>query len=538
MAYKDIKSIKENAIRVSDENYNNFIDIGSTIWRFAEKYREEYKSAHYLIKKLEAVGYMVKRSVGGFPTSFIGEFSNGAGSTIGLLCEYDALPGLSSEVSGEYGHGCGHNLFATSAIGTAIVLKKVMENEQIKGTIKVFGTPSEENYGSKQFFAKQGLFDGVDVFFGFHPGPGNGVAFKKYNAITSKKYKFYGRPSHAGLNPESGRSALDAVEIMNVAVNFLREHVTSDVRIHYIISNGGKASNIVPAFAESDYSIRAEEMENLEGVVNRIDKIAYAAAMATECEVEIEHNSTYASTILNRSFSELANKNAYFVGTPNFTQEDQERAKELGFLDGLPTEIEPLPMEKQFSRASTDESDVSWIAPWTRIAMATVANGTVTHTVEMTKQVNYPAAYKGITQTIKVTSCTALDILMSKEILEEIKKEHIENMKGKKYCRDKNTYPEAKYFPNMPGVKILSEKKLSINLKETILLQDFSDLQINVYKGNNKIGSCIVIDNACNYEIMLTERLYNNDILILKYQMKYSNEETLLGYINVSIEDN
>ena len=431
MSLANCLEIKKEALRLVEKNSDLIKEVGSRIWHFAELSREEYQSAHYLASLLTQLGFKVEKGVVGYPTSFIGEYKKGEdGPVIGLLCEYDALPGLSSEEPGKNGHGCGHNLFAAGAIGTAQVIKEIIEKYSINAKIKVFGTPSEESYGSKPFFVKQGLFDDVDFFMGFHPLEYNGVLYSRHNAIISKKYRFYGKASHAGAEPELGISALDAVEIMNVAVNFLREHVTQDVRIHYIITHGGLAANVVPDFAETHYIIRAQEFDNLNLVSQRIDNIAKGASLSTGCKEEIETIEAFANTVLNRPYVELAYNNMCEIGPPDFTTEDQQSVSQFGNGQGLSTKInELLPYQGAWG-ASTDEGDVSWMGPWIRICMACYADGTPGHSIEVTKQSNMPSAYKGVLQTVKVCTATIVDLLTKPDELKKMKAYYQNAIKG------------------------------------------------------------------------------------------------------------
>lgn len=532
MGNKQADDLKKKVIALTDD-YSAFIhEVGSTIWGFAELSGQEYRSSAYLSGKLEEMGFDVERGVGGYPTSFIGKYTHGSsGPTIGLLCEYDALPGLGDETGSRNGHGCGHNLFAAGAFGAAAVLKELIQSENIPATIKVFGTPSEEEHGSKPYFVKQGLFAGVDCFLGFHPLEFNGVLYSQHNAITVRDYKFYGKSAHAGAEPELGISALDAVEIMNVAVNYLREHVTSDVRIHYIITNGGERANIVPAFASSNYAIRAQELDNLNTVTERIDQIARGVAMAVGCRVEIEEGDTYANTILNRPLAELAYANMCVIGPPRFTKEEQEAVKAMGFEKGLLAEIEPLKDYQGTYTASTDEGDVSWQGPWIRICMSCLAADTPGHSHFVTQQANMSSAYKGTVQTVKVWTSTIVDILTNPSEMERVKEDYKNRMKGKEYKRDKNIYPDLRIFPDMAGAELIKPDRLRINTDATIILPNPKDKMVNVYLRNKIVGSVDLKTSPEIVDIILNCKVQKGDVLVLKYGGKGKDNETLLGYI-------
>jgi len=231
----------------------------------------EFKSSSLLAEELERHGFRVERGIADMPTAFVATWGEGK-PVIGIMGEYDALPGLSQKKvpwkepldPGKPGHGCGHNIHGTSGMAAAIAAKKAMEKHKIKGTIKFFGCPAEENFSGKVYMVRDGYFNDVDAVISHHPSTMNEVSLISCLAITEVRFHFYGKASHAGASPEQGRSALDAVELMNVGVNYLREHIIQDARIHYIIEKGGDQPNIVPPYARSWYSIRAPEMEQVE----------------------------------------------------------------------------------------------------------------------------------------------------------------------------------------------------------------------------------------------------------------------------------
>ncbi|MDP3387589.1 MAG: amidohydrolase, partial [Eubacteriales bacterium] len=457
------------------------------------------------------------------------------GPTIGLLCEYDALPGLWDETNIQNGHGCGHNLFAAGAIGTAAILREFIDAENIPATIKIFGTPSEEEYGSKPYFAKQGFFDGVDFFMGFHPLEFNGILYSQHNACTMRDYKFYGKSAHAAAEPELGVSALDAVEVMNVSANYLREHVTSDVRIHYIITNGGSRANIVPAFASSRYGIRAQELDNLKKVTNQIDTIARGIAMAFGCSVEIDEIETYANTILNRPLAELAYANMQYIGPPRFTAEEQYEVKALGLECGLSEDLEPLREHPGVYAASTDEGDVSWQGPWIRICMSCLAKNTPGHSFYVTKQANMASAYRGMLQTVKVCVATIVDLLTNPSAIEKTKIAYRENMQDRLYDRSKNTNPDPSIFPDMVGAEVIKPNIIRIHGEEAIILPKSESSILYAYINGEKVGNCVIGPTSDKADIVLNNDLKSGDVVILKYYDSKTQQEILLGYIQHGI---
>ncbi len=527
---KEIAKIKERIIELGAGNYDLVYEVGHAVWSYAELARNEYRSAYFLTRKLESLGYTVERGVGGFPTGFIASFKNGDGPVIGLICEYDALPGLSPTHPGEPGHGCGHCLYAAGAVGSAALLKKIMEENDIRGTIKVFGTPAEENLGAKQFYVRQGLLEGVDAIFSTHPHIFNGVFFSAHNAIISKYYRFYGSPSHAGSMPEKGRSALDALELMNIGIQFLREHVTSDVRIHYLITNSGEAPNIVPAFAEGVYLMRAQQADALADVARRVDLVAQGAAMMTEVRVESEFQQQYANVILNRAFTEIAYKNVQLVGPAAYDEEDQRTAREMGFANGIDPALSPLPPVQGFHGGASDEGDISWFVPMTRICMRISPAETPNHSVIRARQADLPAAYKAVTQTCKAVACTAVDLLLDLELLKAVKEDYQKSVAGREYPSDGMIYPKISTFPDAPGFALTDARTLSVCLEKTVLLQDRRDVTVLVYKDDAMIGSVRAETPESTVQIPLEVELKPGDVLTLRYRCSGDAESTLLGY--------
>ena len=266
-----------------------------TIWDYAEVGFQETKSSGLLQTNLKKAGFTVTTGVAGMPTAFVGSFKNGNGPVIAILAEFDALPGLAQEatparaaIAGRpAGHGCGHNIFGAASITAAMAVKDWMVANKIQGEVRVYGTPAEEGGSGKVYMVRAGLFDDVDAVLHWHPGDQNGVSVGKSQANISGKFRFQGVAAHASAAPDKGRSALDAVEVMNVAVNYLREHIPMSTRIHYVITNGGEAPNVVPAFAESYYYVRHTDPVIVKSVMERVQHAAEGAAMATGTTVTI-----------------------------------------------------------------------------------------------------------------------------------------------------------------------------------------------------------------------------------------------------------
>ena len=529
------------------EDYRPFIEkVGKTVWEFAETGLNEYRSAKFLTDELEKLGFQVERGVAQFPTAFVATFTEGTGGpVIGLLAEYDALPSLSPVTPGGNGHGCGHNLYCAGAVGTAAVLKQVMQQLHIPGTIKVFGTPAEETFDGKAWMGRQGVLKGVDVFFGCHADSSNTVPFGSNLAMDYKIYTFHGKSSHAGAAPEKGISALDAAEIMDVAVNFLREHVPSDVRIHYIIRQGGEAANVVPSLVKTEYFIRAPERALVDEVGTKVDNCARAGALAAGCTVDIELVSALHNKIPNRAGTLLAWENLKLAGAAPFDAKDQEAAKALGFTKGLSTELTAPPEEPSLSHGSSDEGDVSWNAPLLNFSLANYAQGTAGHSLELAKQANMPAAYKGVVQNVKVMAFTALDLLTKPDELKKVKDEFAATMKDRKYDPGSKVMLDLKHFPEPPGVTATAPDTVAFQASETVF-DEVAGTVVNVYAnqptgqitgqatsqvtGETKIGSLTLNGREKSYTIKTQVQFKPGDILVIKYQQK-GKPEILYGYV-------
>ncbi|MCK4498536.1 amidohydrolase, partial [Candidatus Bathyarchaeota archaeon] len=283
---------KEFATDWIDENRASFVSLSDQIWEFAELGLIEFKSSSLLIEQLEKSGFTINHAVSGMPTAFTAIWGEGKPS-LGIMGEYDALPGLSQRSiprreplsPGEPGHGCGHNIHGTSGLAAAIAVKKVMERFGLPGSIVFFGCPAEENFSGKVFMVRDGAFRNVDAVLSHHPNSMNAAELRSSLAVNSAKFCFSGRAAHAAASPEQGRSALDACELMNIGVNFLREHVAQDARIHYVIEKGGEQPNVVPSYARSWYYVRAPERAETEFIYEWVSEIARGAALMTRTEV-------------------------------------------------------------------------------------------------------------------------------------------------------------------------------------------------------------------------------------------------------------
>ena len=454
---------KNTALEWISLNKDRCIKISDTLWEFAELGLVEFKSSTLLADELEKHGFKVDRGIAGMPTAFVATWGEGK-PVVGVMGEYDALPGISQKKlpskepleAGKAGHGCGHNIHGTSGLVAAEAVKTAMEMHKIEGTIKFFGCPAEENFSGKVFMVREGFFDDIDAVISHHPGDMNAVDLRSSLALNSAKFHFYGNASHAGGSPEQGRSALDAVELMNTGVNFLREHMIQDARIHYVIEKGGDQPNVVPAYARSWYYVRAPEREQLEFIYNWILDIAKGAAMMTRTEGKTEFLEGIYDLIPNRSISNLVVKNMREIGLPEYDAEDLQFAREIAktipkdtkvsqlrkskrpgwerLLDRLIDDEIPEPWgEGETIHGSTDVADVSWQVPTVEFNTATWILGTPAHSWQAVAQSGVGIGHKSLIFSAKTMATTVLELLVKKAYLEKAQKEQKERIKGKKY---------------------------------------------------------------------------------------------------------
>ena len=454
---------KECAFDWIENNKELIIEISDKVWEFAELGLIEAKSSALLADELAKHGFRVERGIAGMPTAFVATWGEGK-PVIGIMGEYDALPGLSQKKvpwkepldPGKPGHGCGHNIHGTSGIAAAIAVKKAVEKHKIKGTIKFFGCPAEENFSGKVYMVREGYFSDVDAVISHHPSTMNEASLMSSLAVNSVKFHFYGKASHAGASPEHGRSALDAVELMNTGVNYLREHVIQDARIHYVIEKGGDQPNIVPPYARSWYYVRAPERNQMEFIYNWILDIAKGAATMTRTEVKTEFLEGSYNLIPNRTIAELIVKNMREIGLPKYSDEDLKFAEEIAktitpemkiaqlrkskrpgwerLVDKLIDDEVPDPWgEGEVSHGSTDVADVSWQAPAVEFGTATGVLGTPGHSWQAVAQNGVGVGHTSLIFAAKVMAATAIDLLTNYDALNKAREEHRQRISNKKY---------------------------------------------------------------------------------------------------------
>ena len=442
----------EQVWQLVDDKREEFAALSDRVWGMPELNFKEVRSAAEHKAMLERHGFRIAENLAGIPTALMGEAGE-EGPVIAILGEYDALPGLSQEAGvaehrplehSSSGHGCGHNLLGSASLLAAAAVKDWLAANGMKGRVRYYGCPAEEGGAAKAFMVRDGLFKDVDIAISWHPAPLSGVNEAKSLAILQLDFSFTGRASHAATAPHLGRSALDAVELMNIGVNYMREHMPSDARVHYaLLDAGGIAPNVVQASAKVRYLVRAAELPALWRLVERVKKIAEGAALMTETTVTSAVNSAMSNLLGNKVLEQAMHDNFRRLGPPEFDEEDRAFARRIQATVteediasafrrfGIPpTEaplcdaIVPLDAVGADMRGSTDVGDVSWAVPTVQARGATYAIGTPGHSWQLTAQGKTPAAHKGMAHVAKVMAGTAVDLLQDGALIERAKAEH------------------------------------------------------------------------------------------------------------------
>lgn len=437
---------KEKLFKYIDENEKKYSELNGALFDSPEPCFMEFKTFEIQKSFMENEGFSITTPVAGLDTAFIAEYGEG-GPVIAIVDSMDALPGASQEadafeprpvIEGGSGHGCGHHLLCTGCIETACALKELIAAGDIKGTVRLYACPAEEGGGGKVFMTMHGAFDGVDAVLTWHPMPENNHGGGSLACVTVK-YAFTGTAAHAAAAPWEGRSALDAAELMNVGVQFLREHILPTCRIHYAVTgNGGDAPNVVQPSAELLYSIRAERSEVLKDVFARVTKIAEGAALMTGTVAEKPIIvSAYTEKLVNPVLDELLAKKFDEIPAPEYTDDELEYLSHYRKAGAMPdskveidTDVHPM---SPVPGASTDMSDVSWTAPTGNIGVACFAVGTRPHSWAMTAQGKSSAALKGVWRAAKMMCSAAYDLYTDSELLGRAKAAYERQRGGREY---------------------------------------------------------------------------------------------------------
>ena len=442
-AHKDVEALV-------DAHAAQYKTDSRTIWEYAELGYHEDKSSALLQKDLKDAGFTIQPGVAGEPTGFVATYGTGQ-PVIAILGEFDALPGLSQDsaspvrkpiVDGGSGHGCGHNLLGSGAALAAVAAKDYMQKHGIKGTLRFYGTPAEEGGAGKVFMLRAGLFKDVDVVLHWHPNDRNAVANGGMLAITSAKFTFHGVAAHAAAAPERGRSALDAVMLMGTGIEYMREHVPSSTRMHYIITKGGVAANVVPDLAQISMVARSPAGETLSGIWDRVQKVAQGAALMTGTTFDMAIDTSATNILRNDPLAAEAQKNLEEVGGYSMTAQETQFAAEL--QKTLPAEgVKPLDSTKQVvslaesqaaaPAASTDVGDVSWNVPTIGFLTATFVPGVAAHTWQAAASAGGTIGQQGMMVAAKALALTAIDLFTQPKLVQDAKADFAKQMTGKQY---------------------------------------------------------------------------------------------------------
>ncbi|MCY4466155.1 MAG: amidohydrolase [Chloroflexi bacterium] len=428
-----------------DEHQARFTAMSDEIWDNPELQFVEFKASKLQADFLAAEGFRIEWDIGGLSTAFAAEWGNGK-PVIAFAGEYDALPGLSQRdqnspdplEAGGPGHGCGHNLLGTGCLAAALAFKEWLKSTGRAGTVRYYGCPAEEGGSGKVFMGRAGAFDDLDATFNWHPWYINTAMKGSMLSVNRYYFRFHGKTAHAAADPHSGRSALDALELMNIGVNYLREHVTDDVRLHYAILSGGLAPNVVPDFAESYYYVRANEAQTLDDVSQRVIRIAHGAAMMTDTQVEVVYKSGSTRVLSNEVLADLQYEMMRELGGIDFSDEEQAYAAAINehFGDanvrslvdrygvdadaarqGLIGDVLPSRDKGYVSPGSTDMGDMSWYAPCSMLQTATWASRAAAHSWGVVATGRTSIGHKGMMFAAKVMALAAGELVLSPDRL-------------------------------------------------------------------------------------------------------------------------
>ena len=449
------------------------VALAKEIWNYAELSYEEVRSAAALMEALKKEGFAIEEGIAGIPTAFTATFQNGSGKpVVGFLAEYDALAGLSQKAGcpvqeavepGGAGHGCGHNLLGAGCYAAAVALKDYLVKENKDGTVIFFGCPAEEGAGSKQFIARAGYFDNVDFAYTWHPETINEVGSKGSVAIMGANFTFTGVAAHAGAEPHLGRSALDAVELMNVGCNYLREHMIDAARIHYAYSDaGGSAPNVVQSYAVIKYEVRAPKVSQVQELFTRVVDVAKGAALMTGTKMQYEITMAFSDYMANRTLGAVVDQCFRELGAPDWTEADYDlaagflrtypRSTMAGIREKLGAYFEPeelgkalekpldstvhpfYPKEAGYNSGSTDVGDVGYATPTVMFHVATACLGNVGHSWQNTAFACSGIGMKGMLRAAEVMTLSAIRTMEQPELIRKAKEELIGKNGGKYRC--------------------------------------------------------------------------------------------------------
>lgn len=445
---------KDAVIKSVEKRQLELTAMSDKIWAYAETALKEKQSSKLLADYAEAQGFKVERGVSGMPTAFIATYGSGK-PIIGVLGEYDALPGISQKAQptkealnqGAAGHGCGHNLFGVASLASAISIKELIQAGKLKGTIRFYGTPAEEAVGGKIYMARDGRFNDLDVCFDWHPGAEIQSGTQSSKAMVEFYVEFKGKAAHASGDPWNGRSALDGLESFTDGVNMLREHVRQTVRMHYVITNGGDVPNVVPEYAKIWMWIRDSKRSGVQSVFERVQAIAQGAAMIAGVESKLSVIGGDYEVMVNRRGAEAMQKNLELLGPITYTDQEIAFAKKIQEVSGVPTvgldgTIHPIKeTDEDPQGGSSDVGDVSWVVPEIRLRATTGATGAPWHAWSEVACAGMSIGHKGLLFAAKAMGMTMVDMLESEQLRKEVRDD---------FERQRNGHVFTPYIPDGP----------------------------------------------------------------------------------------
>lgn len=433
-----------DAVAEIDRQSEQITGLADSIWKFAEVGYQETRSSEALQAHLRANGFDIAKGVADIPTAFVASFGSGK-PEIAVLAEFDALPGLSQNavptrsprVEGGAGHACGHHMFGAASTGAGVALARWLKNGKHRGTIKVVGTPAEEGGSGKVYLARAGVFDSSDVVLHWHPGDANNASASSSNSNKSGRFRFYGRAAHAASAPDRGRSALDGVESMNYMVNMMREHVPDDARIHYVITKGGEAPNIVPEFAEVYYYVRHPEAARVVTLFERVVAAAEGAALGTETRMDYEVMHGNYPVLPNETLGRLVHGKMLQLGGFGYDADEKKFAREIRsslIKPNLPigSQRNVQPFAIGHTMGSTDVGDVSWLVPTVGFSTATWVPGTPAHSWQAVAAGGTTIGHKGTLLAAKVLAATGQELFSNRAVIKDARRELLQR-RGKDF---------------------------------------------------------------------------------------------------------
>ena len=437
---------KEEAVASIEKHRAEIINLSDEIWGFAETALLETRSSQVLADYAVKQGFEVERGVAGMPTAFVASYGQGR-PIIGVLGEYDALPGISQKaqstkevlLAGAAGHGCGHNLLGAASLGAALAIKELMAAGKLKGTIRFYGTPAEEAVGGKVYMAREGLFKELDVCLTWHPGDKTEVSIDGSQAIVDFVVEFKGKTAHAAADPWNGRSAVAALEFFTTGLNRMREFVKPSVRMHYVIQNGGDVPNVVPAYAKLWCWLRDSKGAGVEKLLGRARKIVEGAALMAEVESKLTVEGGNWETLVNMTGEKLMFSNLSWLGPIQFTPEEQEFAREIQRATGVEPKglngsVEPWRLPKEDPEGgSTDVGDVSWLVPTLSMSATTAPEDAPWHAWPVVACGGMSIGHKGLVYAAKAMAATMVDLFEDSKTREAVQAEFREKTKGVTY---------------------------------------------------------------------------------------------------------